>query len=197
MNWPRYIVIARRWARDIRISARRNAQNLDAHDRITWGARSYAHRPPRVVIYGAAPGGNISIGAYSSIAEGVTFTLGGDHHQGLSTYPFCPPARARPTTVGNDVWIGRNVAVLEGVTIGDGAIIGANAVVASDVRPYAVMVGNPAREIRRRFSDEQVQQMLALAWWDWPEEQIAAAQPVLINGSIEELQRIAANLASR
>ena len=68
---------------------------------------------------------------------------------------------------------------MSGVTVGDGAVVGACAVVASDVRPYAVVVGNPAREIRRRFSDAQVDALLGIAWWDWPMEKILAEEPYL------------------
>jgi len=57
-----------------------------------------------------------------------------------------------------------------GTMIGDGAVVGTKAVVAKDVRPYAIVVGNPAREIGRRFSDEQVEALLRIRWWDWPVE---------------------------
>jgi serine acetyltransferase len=61
---------------------------------------------------------------------------------------------------------------MSGVTIGDGAVVGTKAVVAKDVRPYAIVVGNPAREIGRRFSDEQVEALLRIKWWDWPTERV-------------------------
>ena len=76
--------------------------------------------------------------------------------------------------IGHDVWIGREARVLSGVRVGDGAVIGAYAVVARDVRPYAIVVGNPAREVRRRFTDAQCEALLAIAWWNWPEERILA-----------------------
>jgi carbonic anhydrase/acetyltransferase-like protein (isoleucine patch superfamily) len=70
--------------------------------------------------------------------------------------------------VGSDVWIGRGATILSGITIGHGAVIGANSVVATDVRPFAVIVGNPGREVRRRFPDEEVDGLLRVSWWDWP-----------------------------
>ena len=70
-------------------------------------------------------------------------------------------------TIGNDVWIGHNAILLSGVSsIGDGAIIGAGAVVHQDVPPYAVMVGNPARVIRYRFSEETIGKLLEEKWWE-------------------------------
>lgn len=72
----------------------------------------------------------------------------------------------RRTIVGNDVWIGAHACIRAGVTVGDGAIIGAGAVVTSDIRPYAVVVGVPAREIRRRFDEATVDALCALEWWN-------------------------------
>lgn len=74
--------------------------------------------------------------------------------------------------IGNDVWIGYEAVVMAGVTIGDGAIIGARAVVTKDVPPYTIVGGVPAREIRRRFSDDVIARLQELKWWDWPAEQI-------------------------
>ena len=70
-------------------------------------------------------------------------------------------------TIGNDVWIGHNAIISPSVsTIGDGAIIGAGSVVNKDVPPYAVVVGNPARVIRYRFSEEKIQELLKSKWWE-------------------------------
>ena len=74
--------------------------------------------------------------------------------------------------VGNDVWIGYGATLMEGVTVGDGAIIGAMAVVASDVPPYAIVIGNPAKILRYRFPPDRINEMLKLKWWDWQPEKI-------------------------
>lgn len=124
-----------------------------------------------------------SIGAFCSIAPEVQIQVGGNHHtHTVSTFPFrlrwrLPNALAdgMPSSKGdviiaNDVWIGQGAMILSGVSIGDGAVIGARAVVATDVRAYAVVVGNPAREVRRRFSDAVVEELLAIRWWEWPDD---------------------------
>lgn len=117
---------------------------------------------------------DVGIGSYSSIADDTTIVV--THRaaravaQGLGNADG-PPRRV---DIGNDVWIGRGARILPGVTIGDGAVIGAFSVVSEDVRPYAVVVGNPAREVRRRFDDATVRALLRIRWWDWPNEQVLA-----------------------
>jgi acetyltransferase-like isoleucine patch superfamily enzyme len=123
------------------------------------------------------------IGKYCSLAEGVELMPGGNHRpEWVTTYPLrvmfdLPgalrdglPASKGDIVIGNEVWIGADAKVLSGVRVGDGAVIGAGAVVAADVRPYAIVVGNPAREIRRRFADAEVEALLRISWWDWPDE---------------------------
>ena len=137
------------------------------------------------------------IGKFCQIAAGVEFVMNGANHQmnAVSTFPFytlqgwdmkAPAKEDLPlkgdTVIGNDVWIGQNAVILPGVHIGDGAIIGANAVVGSDVEPYTLVAGNPAKEIRKRFDDEMTALLLALRWWDRPVEEINALIPLLTNG---------------
>lgn len=73
--------------------------------------------------------------------------------------------------IGNDVWIGSNVLIMPGIHIGDGAVVAAGAVVTKDVEPYSIVGGVPAKVIKRRFSDEQIKELLAIQWWnkngDW------------------------------
>ena len=83
--------------------------------------------------------------------------------------------RAHHVSIGNDVWIGHGAIVLAGRSIGDGAVIAGGAVVTKDVAPYTIVGGNPARPIRPRFPAEIAARMQALAWWDWPHEQLHAA----------------------
>lgn len=98
------------------------------------------------------------------------------------------------TVVGNDVWFGRGATVLPGVRIGHGAIIAAGSVVTGDVPDYGVVGGNPARLLRRRYSNNDVARLLALAWWDWPPEHISEHVRTLMSGSVDELQDAAPRL---
>lgn len=74
--------------------------------------------------------------------------------------------------IGNDVFVGANVTILDGVKIGDGAFIGAGAVVSKDIPPYAVAVGSPIRIIRYRFTEEQINALLRIKWWNFDDEKI-------------------------
>ena len=83
------------------------------------------------------------------------------------------------TVIGNDVWIGQNAVILPGVHIGDGVIIGANSVVGSDVDPYTIVVGNPAKPLRKRFDDELIDLLLTFKWWDKSIDEINELIPLL------------------
>jgi hypothetical protein len=80
--------------------------------------------------------------------------------------------RAHPCVIGHDVWLGHQAVVLAGVTIGTGAVVGAGAVVTRDVEPYAVVVGVPARPLRKRFPEEVIRRLQASAWWEWDHAQL-------------------------
>ena len=140
------------------------------------------------------------IGKFCQIASGVEFVMNGANHQmnAVSTFPFytlegweqTPPAQndlpiKGDTIIGNDVWIGQNATILPGVHIGDGAIIGANSVVGSDTEPYTIVVGNPAKPIRKRFDDELIDIMENLKWWDKSIEEINDLIPLLTNSNLE------------
>lgn len=100
-----------------------------------------------------------------------------------------PPAMADlplkgDTVIGNDVWIGQNAVILPGVHIGDGAIIGANSVVGSNVEPYTIVVGNPAKVLRKRFDDELTELLLRFKWWDKSIEEINGLISILTSGDL-------------
>ncbi|HEY7933296.1 MAG TPA: CatB-related O-acetyltransferase [Solirubrobacteraceae bacterium] len=174
-----------------------NAEEAVACGRATVGRHTYGAFTIHV---GRGERARVHIGAFCSIAIGVEFVVGGNHRTDwISTYPFrvlwgMPGAwtdgHPRPESdieVGNDVWIGAQALILPGVKIGDGAVIGARAVVTRDVRPYAIVAGVPAREVRRRFGDEQVDALIALCWWDWPEERIRANVDLLCSPEVDAL----------
>lgn len=150
-------------------------------------------------------GDRLIIGKFCSIACGAKFLFNSANHSltSLSTYPF--PIffeewgldRGQVTrawdhkgdiVIGNDVWIGYEAVILAGVTIGDGAIIGTRAVVTKDVPPYTIVGGVPAKPIRKRFPDDTIAALLALRWWDWPEERIAAHLDAIQSGQIDQIK---------
>lgn len=133
---------------------------------------------------------SITVGAYCSIASGAVLLAGGNHAvEALSTYPFSVidrwanvEAEQQPDQhlrIGNDVWIAAGAMVVGDITVGDGAVVAAGAVVIDDVPPYAVVAGVPARVVKARFSAEEVELLLRLRWWDWPEAEILEAEPLL------------------
>jgi len=144
----------------------------------------------------------LTIGKFCSIAHGANFVLNGGNHfaDRLSTFPFpifgeafgAPDPGAWPNkggiTIGHDVWIGWDATILPGVTVGHGAIIATKAVVAADVPPYAVVAGNPAKIVKYRRPEADIARMLALAWWDWPVERIAAASDALMQADVAALE---------
>lgn len=142
------------------------------------------------------PNSSLHIGSYCSIANDVHFVLDDGFHQQseITSFPHLDqlknksirfqsqsiedfktskiPSKSHHTEIGHDVWIGMNATILPQVTIGSGATIMAGAVVTTDVPPYAVVGGVPARVVKMKHSPEQIQDLLAIAWWNWPTEQV-------------------------
>jgi virginiamycin A acetyltransferase len=123
----------------------------------------------------------IKIGSFCSIARGVTFQEYNHHIDHPSTYYIfknifneagLDTNSKGPIIIGHDVWIGADTVILSGVEIGDGSIIAANCVVSSDVPPYSIVGGVPAKVIKRRFDDELEEKLLSLRWWDWSIDKI-------------------------
>lgn len=162
----------------------------------------------RNVLYGYGPE-RLIIGRYCAIAAGTRFVMAGANHpmMGVSSFPFtifggewtertldlltAAPTRG-DTVVGNDVWFGYQSMIMPGVRIGDGAIVATGAVVTADVPPYTIVGGNPAKPIRQRFPDADVDLLCRAAWWDWPVELVTAHTRTIMSGTPAEIARIAA-----
>jgi len=149
-------------------------------------------------------GDQLIIGKFCMIASGATFIMNGGNHvsEGISAYPFAifggdwqgaMEGKSYPTkgntVIGNDVWIGHRATIMPGLTIGHGAIIGTGSLVTKDVAPYAIVGGNPAKEIKKRFSDETIDQLLSIAWWDWEIEKITKHIKDLTSGDLSRLDQ--------
>lgn len=151
-------------------------------------------------------GDRLVIGRFCAIARGVKFVMNGANHKltGISTYPFfifgngweaaAPQPGELPhkgdTVIGNDVWLGYDSIVMPGVTIGNGAVIATRSVVTRDVPSYAVVGGNPARVLRRRFDDATIARLEEIAWWDWPVEKITANVARIAAGDVAALSAV-------
>jgi virginiamycin A acetyltransferase len=148
-------------------------------------------------------GDRLIIGKFCALARGIKFIMNGANHKldGFSTYPFqifsngwekvAPQTEELPykgdTVIGNDVWIGYEAVIMPGVQVGDGAIIAAKSVVVSNVLPYTIVGGNPAKRIRQRFDDDVIQALLEVAWWNWDSEKITRNLEKIVAADVEAL----------
>ena len=149
-------------------------------------------------------GDQLIIGKFCMIASDVKFIMNGANHlsNAISTYPFAVfgngwenamEGKAYPNKgnieIGNDVWIGYNATIMAGVKIGDGAIIATNSTVVSDVEPYSIVGGNPAKKIKKRFSPEIIERLLKLQWWNWDIEKITKNVQNLTDLDLDKLEK--------
>ncbi len=149
-------------------------------------------------------GDKLKIGRFCSIACGAKFLFTSGNHamSSLANYTFpiffdewgldakniCGAWDNKgDTVIGNDVWIGYEAIVMQGVKIGDGAVIGTRAVVTKDVPAYTIVGGVPAKPIRKRFDDRTIERLETLRWWDWDDEKIRRAIPLIRSGDIDAL----------
>lgn len=145
--------------------------------------------------------GSCKIGRFCSIAPGVKIALGEHPLSNISTHPlffaskngFQVPdgigtprdlreKRYSPTVIGNDVWIGANAVICRGVTIGNGAVIAAGAVVTSDIAPYSIAGGLPAKHLKYRFDEKIIDALQKSEWWNYKVESfvgLPASDPIL------------------
>lgn len=186
-------------ARQAQLGRQATDEVLYSSERLTMGRGSYGD--PLVATF---PGdtAHVRIGAFTSLGPDVILMDGGDHRiDWVSTFPFRAalglpgayedghPCSRGDIEIGNDVWIGRGARVRSGVTIGNGAVVAGYAVLTRDVRPYAVVAGVPAREISRRFKDEQIEALERIAWWDWPMDDVLRCVPQLCSDDVDAFIR--------
>ena len=144
------------------------------------------------------------IGNFTSIAKNVSIHLGGIHPlDWVSTFPFRiiwdlpgayqdgTPATKGDIKIGSDVWIGFGVTIVSGITIGDGAALLPHSMITKDVPPYAVVGGNPAKVIKKRFPDDIIEELLKIKWWNWDDEKINKFTPLLCNENIDDFIKAA------
>ncbi|MGO3807845.1 MAG: type B chloramphenicol O-acetyltransferase [Sphingobacterium sp.] len=144
------------------------------------------------------------IGSFCSIGSGASFIMAGNQghrYDWISSFPFFYMmeqvdsfkgavdgfAGVGNTVVGNDVWIGSEAMIMPGVTIGDGAVVGSRALVTKDVAPYTIVGGNPAKPIKKRFTDDEIEMLLEIEWWNWEEKVLAEAIPLICTGDVKSL----------
>jgi acetyltransferase-like isoleucine patch superfamily enzyme len=157
---------------------------------VTIGRATYF--PP--VVRGGGAGGHVTIGSYSSIAQECELLLDPRErlaHDISGRSSVSGPSNDKDSShsadvsIGSDVWLGQGAKILPGITVGDGAVVAAWSVVTADVAAYAIVGGNPAREIRRRFDEQTVEALLRIRWWDWPEDDILSSWQELCSPDVE------------
>jgi acetyltransferase-like isoleucine patch superfamily enzyme len=163
---------------------------------LSWGLHSYGQ--PKIVCYDGVS--RLTVGDYVSIADRVSFLLGANHKRGLMVNYPRSKINSKVTQsetnergdilVGNDVWIGYGATVIGPVTIGDGAIIGAGALVIEDVPSYVVAVGVPAKVVKKRFSEEQIEKLESCKWWVLPEEVLVDSEAALYGDNVENFVNV-------
>jgi virginiamycin A acetyltransferase len=139
---------------------------------------------------------NTKIGKFCSIGPNLMCGWGLHPINGISTAPmFYSTNKPNGITlsatnkvqehkkiiIGNDVFIGANVTIIDGVTIGDGAVIGAGAVVSKDIPAYAIAVGSPIQIKSYRFSEEEIQELIKLEWWNFTDEKLQDVEQMFFN----------------
>lgn len=173
-------------------------KHIDRHKNWEIGEYSYGHpsKSPKVVHFGEPC--KLKIGNYCSFAEDVWIVFGGFHKTDwVTTYPFSVlfdgaentpglPYAKGDITIGNDVWVCTGAMIMSGVTIGDGAVIAARSVVTHDVAAYTVVAGNPARPVKKRFSDEIIRKLEQIQWWNWPIEKIRGEFSGLLSSNVQD-----------
>ena len=197
LTFVRWLRHALRRAHDAVLEPRYAQQRrLMKAGRMTVGRHSYGI--PVIKTYENEPDHKLIVGSYTALSEESIVMLGGEHAvDQVTTFPLritlgLPgaledgmPVQTGDTVIGSDVWLTMRTFVRSGVTIGDGAIVASGAVVINDVPPFAIVGGNPAKVIRYRFTPEQIEALLEIRWWDWPDSLVVEATPLLSGTDVD------------
>ncbi|WP_293915228.1 CatB-related O-acetyltransferase [Deinococcus sp.] len=173
-------------------------KHLDRHKGWEIGEYSYGHpsKSPKIVHFGEDA--KLKIGNYCSFAEDVWIVFGGHHRtEWVTTYPFSVlfegaedtiglPCAKGDIVIGNDVWVCTGAMIMAGVTIGNGVVVAARSVVTKDVPAYTVVAGNPAKPVKKRFSDDVIEALEQIQWWNWPVEKIRGEFKGLLSDNVQE-----------
>lgn len=156
------------------------------------------------ILYNYDSSAKLVMGKFCAIAAETRFIMAGNHKlDAISTYPFpvfgngwecaydLSTLPTRDIIVGHDVWFGYDSLILSGVKIGDGAIIAARAVVTKDVPAYSIVAGNPAKIVKKRFVDKDIECLQKIAWWNWPIEKISKYIKEICQADVALLERVA------
>jgi acetyltransferase-like isoleucine patch superfamily enzyme len=163
--------------------------------RITMGRYSYGN----IKIIGQR--NHVYVGKFTSIADNVSAMMVGHNPSNVSTFPFnkledfeieskTHPIAYGDLHIGNDCWVGYGSMLFGGNSIGDGSIIAANSVITKNIEPYSIYGGNPARLIKKRFSEEIINQLLKIKWWEWEENKIRENAKLICSIKIEDFLKI-------
>lgn len=164
----------------------------------------YTYGQPNILYHDS--GAYLKIGKFCSIAKNVTLMLGGNHRTDwYTTYPFFEvfnkkysfkkinghPSTKGDILIGNDVWIGRGATIMSGVRIENGAVIGANSVVTKNIGPYEIWAGNPCKFIKKRFSDNEIEILQNMCWWEIDDIQfiLESVYPLISSSEPDNLKK--------
>ncbi len=161
---------------------------------VTVGRNSYVEEANSHAVFDTDEVYSVQIGRYSALAAGIEFIVDLNHdYKKVSQGRIQGATYQRPTLtkrkgqiiIMNDCWIGQNATIMSGVTIGNGAIVSAEAVVTRDVPSYAIVAGNPAKVIGYRFTEEQIEKLNLIRWWNWSSEKVLE-NASLLYGDVDE-----------
>ena len=183
---------------------------------IPFGRHSYGPQPELLgfMPWLAKKARGSRVGNFCALSSAVKFSFLGKHNYSwVSTYPFYDfydkwsfedkawrkgvvdedTIEAKPIIIENDVWVTSNVLIKEGVRVGNGAVIAMGSLVTKDVPPYALVGGNPAKVIKFRFTETQIVDLQAIAWWNWADDEIKKILPLLLSENVDALIDYAKN----